>query len=118
MNRKVLLGTILAIVIIGGIYYLGKTPRGMESDIGMPQDTTANMPGTTGPAPNVQAAPQSAGQTGSQTSGGASSAEIDAAVSAISAGDQAEATQANSENGTESATQLNSSMDSQNVYAE
>ncbi|HEY4487297.1 MAG TPA: hypothetical protein VI483_00870, partial [Candidatus Paceibacterota bacterium] len=118
MSKKVLLGIIIAIVVIGGVYYLGSGPQPVVDT--MPEDTTGGM------QENTQAAPQT-GTSGSQSSqtqnpttsqGGATRADVDAAASAISAGDQAEATQANSENGTESATQLNSTLDNQSVYAE
>lgn len=65
------------------------------------------------------ASPQQQSTSGSGASGNATArASIDAAASSIESGYQSEATQANSENGTESATQLNSTVDNQTVYAQ
>ncbi|HEY4527318.1 MAG TPA: hypothetical protein VJK53_05760 [Candidatus Paceibacterota bacterium] len=115
MSKKLLLGIVIALVIIGAVYYMGGSQSAVDgaldgsgqsvSQTEMSQDEGSQMQGTP-PAPG-QAQPRAG--TG---------ANVDAEVSALISDGQSESAQATSENGTESAAQLNSSMDSQSIYAE
>ncbi len=102
---KLVLGILLVVGIIGVVYYFGTMP---QQDSSMPAADDGG---------SMQAPTQAANSPRQAGGGGASSADINAAVSAMAGSASGEGAQATSENGTESAAQFNSSLDN-SVYAE
>ena len=103
---------VIIAVVGGGVWYA------MQSSATAPA-SDAQMPAESSASPNQQGqgtASQPSPAPSTSNASGAARADVDADVSSIVSGYDAEATQANSENGTEGESQFNSSMDSQAVY--
>lgn len=112
-------GLVIIVVAIlaafGGWWYWtgdGTMPPGeAESPIGGPVSETGDDA-----SGGSQAEETSAG--GTSGGGTAAAGSIDGALAGFSTNGSGEATQANSENGTESVTQLNGSLNNQTIYAQ